>query len=79
MGKNFLDPDGQKRLKKVLTFAQDDLSRVRNGIVEALKGVNEQGRRIYLWNQLRTRAERTIKARLKNAVQVPALPAETPL
>jgi hypothetical protein len=80
MGKNFLDSDGQERLKKVLEYANNDLSRVHHGIVYALKDINERGRRIYLWNQLCTRAERTIKARLKKAAgQSSASHVETPL
>lgn len=79
MGKNFLDQDGQARLKKVLEYAQNDLSRVRDGIIGALKGVDEKGRRTYLWNQLKARAERTIKERLKNEGPLPAPQVEVPL
>jgi Na+/phosphate symporter len=69
MAKNTLDVDGQARLKKVLAFTGNNLELVSKGIVEALKGVSEKGRRTYLWNQLRKRAERIIKAHLKKAAQ----------
>lgn len=79
MGKNFLDQDGQERLEKVLEYAQDDLTLVRDAIVKALMGVDEKGRRTYLWNQLRARAECIIKAHLRKATQSPVVEADAPL
>ena len=72
MGKSTFGQDGQERLKRVLEYAGNDLSEVRQGIIHALRDVNEKGRRTYLWNQLKKRAVRIINARLKKKAQAPS-------
>lgn len=79
MGKNTLDPDGQERLKRVLEYAENDYFKIHKGIVLALQGVNEIGRRTYLWNQLQKRANRIINARLKKATKTPSPTDDKPL
>ena len=48
-------------LDTVLKTAGNEESRVREGIIAALSGVNDKARRTYLWNQLERKALRKIR------------------
>jgi hypothetical protein len=63
-----LTPDEKKMLKVVLQVAGDMESMVREGIITALRGENDKGRRNYLWHTLQTAALAKIRrARKKYA------------
>jgi hypothetical protein len=75
MPKSTLDSDGQDRLKKAKDIAGGDYFKIHQAITEALRGVNERGRRVYLWNQLQKRLTRNITAAQKAIRKSTAAPA----
>jgi len=54
-------------LDKVIAVAGNDENRIRDGIVDALKGISEKGTRNYLWHLLQTKAAQKIRAARRNA------------
>lgn len=54
-------------LGKVIAVAGNDETKIRDGIVEALKGINEKGTRNYLWGLLKTKALQKIRAARRSA------------
>lgn len=59
----------KKMLEVVISVAGDDPSMVRDGIVKALRGEDDKGRRNYLWHTLDTAARAKISRARKNAEQ----------
>lgn len=49
-------------LKVVIGVAGDNLTLIRDGIIKALRGENEHGRRNYLWHILERAATSKIRA-----------------
>lgn len=48
-------------LATVLEVAGDDEKMIRPGIIKALRGENDRGRRTYLWHTLQTAAKAKIR------------------
>ncbi len=69
MPKSSLDPDGQKRLEKVLELADGKLENVDDAVYKATRGVAD-GRIVYLRNELTRRAKRRIRDAGKPPAQV---------
>lgn len=65
-----LDADGKRRLEKTLELAGGDIEKVKGAVREALKGVSEEGRVVYLRNELTRRAKRRIRDAGKPPTQV---------
>lgn len=61
MPKSTVDPDLQRRLKRVLDQAKGNLDAIRMAVFEAIKGV-APGRKRYLRDVLKKRAKRKILA-----------------
>ncbi|MFZ2252764.1 MAG: hypothetical protein WAW13_01155 [Minisyncoccia bacterium] len=61
-----LDDDGRDRLTLVLKIASGNLNLVPSAVNQALKGVSEPPRRIYLRNELTRRATRHINDKMKS-------------
>ena len=56
-------------LDVVLGVAGDDGNMIREGVIKALRGIDDKARRTYLWNELTRRAtEKLRQARRKAAV-----------
>ena len=56
-------------LDVVLQTADGDENRIRDGVIKALRGVDDKARRTYLWNQLSTTAKSKIR-RARKIVQL---------
>lgn len=56
-------------LTKVLEVAGDDEKMVREGIIKALRGENDRGRRGYLWRTLERESRKKIRRARKKAEQ----------
>ena len=52
-------------LEVVIEVAGDDESRIREGIIKALRNITNKGSRSYFWRLLETRAREKIRAARK--------------
>lgn len=67
-----LTSDEKVMLTTVIEVAGDDEKMIRDGIIKALRGENDKGRRNYLWHTLERAAKEKIRrARRKAERRVP--------
>ncbi|HUY05598.1 MAG TPA: hypothetical protein VMV62_02715 [Candidatus Paceibacterota bacterium] len=55
----------RKLLDAVIEVTGDDESRIRDGIIKALRGIDDKGSRNYFWHLLETKAREKIRAARK--------------
>lgn len=67
MPNSTLDPDGQKRLAKVLGIADGNSDLIPYAVRVALSDIHERARRVYLRNELARRARNRIRALQRKA------------
>jgi hypothetical protein len=65
MPQSTLDEDGQNRLKVFIRLWRDENLRIDDALAKALEGVSEEARRFYLEDELKRRAQRSIRAQDK--------------